>query len=71
MTKINNEGYATAPESRWHYPAAGEPAPDGAVVQLLTKGRIQVQGVWTDDGRYIAWAQNLQRDKELEERLGL
>lgn len=60
----------TANESHWRYPANGDPAPLGEV-QLLTKGRIAVNGQWTDDGRYIAWAPKIKRDKALEERLGL
>lgn len=67
----NPDGVVTAPLARWHYPAAGEPAPTGAIVQLLTKGGVQVQGIWRDNGFYIAWAPQLKRDKELEERLGL
>lgn len=69
--KINPEGVAVSTTSCWLYPAAGYPAPAGAVVQLLTKGGIQCKGTWSDDGRFIAWAPNLQRDKALEERLGL
>lgn len=69
--KINGEGYAVATESSWHYPAAGDLAPTGAIVQLLTKGGVQVQGIWRDSGSFIAWAPNLKRDKELERRLGL
>ncbi len=70
MSKINPEGYAVAEESRWRYPANGEPAPSGAHVQLLTKGGKQVPGVWRDDGGYIAWAPNIKRDKKLEKELG-
>lgn len=69
--RINSEGVAVSTTSCWLYPAAGYPAPAGAVVQLLTKGGIQCKGTWSDDGRFIAWAPNLQRDKALEERLGL
>lgn len=66
-----SEQVATAPTSRWHYPANGEPAPAGVTVHLLTRGRVVVRGVWNDMGDYIAWAPMLQRDKELEARLGL
>ncbi len=69
--KINAEGYATAGESRWRYPANGELAPRGANLLLLTIGRKQVEGIWSDTGGFIAWAPCIQRDKELEERLGL
>ncbi len=62
---------ATSSESRWRYPANGEPAEMGVEMQLLTVGRVAVTGFWTDDGRYIAWAPKIQRDKALEERLGL
>lgn len=58
-------------EPCWHYPANGEPAPKGELVQLLTIGGVQVQGIWRDNGCYIAWAKNLVRDVELERRLGL
>lgn len=61
----------TSDESRWRYPANGEPAPAGSEVQLLTVGRICVTGFWTDDGRFIAWAPKIKRDKELETKLGL
>jgi hypothetical protein len=60
----------TSNEGRWRYPANDEPAPSGDVL-LLTVGRITVVGTWTNDGRFIAWAPKIQRDKELERRLGL
>lgn len=69
--RVNAEGYAVAPVARWHYPAAGEPAPHGAHVQLLTIGGKQVDGIWRDSGSFIAWAPQLKRDKELEARLKL
>lgn len=60
----------TSNESRWRYPANGEPAPGGDSL-LLTVGRVTVLGTWTDDDRFIAWAPKIQRDKPLEERLKL
>lgn len=60
----------TSNEGRWRYPANGEPAPGGDSL-LLTVGRVTVLGTWTDDDRFIAWAPKIQRDKPLEERLGL
>lgn len=68
---VNTEGVAVGDEIGWRYPAAGRPAPPGATVQLLTKGRTQCKGVWSDNGGFIAWAPNYKRDKELEERLEL
>ena len=68
---VNTEGIAVGEEIGWRYPADGQPAPPGATVQLLTKGRTQCKGVWSDGGGFIAWAPNYKRDKELEERLGL
>jgi len=68
-TRTNPEGYSVANESRWRYPANGEPAPHGTHVQLLTEGGKQVPGVWTSDGGFIAWAPNIKRDKALEEKL--
>lgn len=67
---LNLREQVTSNETRWRYPANGEPAPSGDVL-LLTYGRTTVVGTWTNDGRYIAWAPKIQRDKELEERLGL
>ncbi len=67
---LNLRDQVTSDESRWRYPANGEPAPSGDAL-LLTIGRTTVVGTWTNDGRYIAWAPKIQRDKELEERLGL
>lgn len=69
--KINPDGYATALVARWHYPAAGELAPPGATLQLLTAGGIQTQGIWRDSGAYIAWAPNLKRDRKLEADHGI
>ncbi len=69
--KINSDRYAVSDEARWRYPANGELAPTGVRVQLLTKGGVQVPGVWLDDGGFIAWAHNIKRDKDLERRLGL
>ena len=65
--RINSDGYATALTARWHYPAAGELAPPGVMVQLLTIGGKQVQGTWQDE-HYIAWAPNLKRDRVLEQQ---
>lgn len=48
-----------------------DPAPRGVKLTLLTIGKVQVVGEWSDIGGYIAWAPLLKRDKELEERLGL
>lgn len=69
--RINPDGYATALSARWHYPAAGELAPPGAIVQLLTMGGVQVQGIWRDNGQHIAWAPNLKRDRVLEKQLNI
>lgn len=69
--RINPDGYATAETARWFYPAAGEMAPKGAIVQLLTEGGKQVQGIWRDSGSYIAWAPNLKRDRELEKQYNI
>jgi len=55
--------------ARWQYPHIGERAPDGVVVQLLTRGGVAVRGVWNDLGDYIAWAPMLKRDKEIERRM--
>lgn len=62
---------AVSDESHWRYPAAGALAPRGIEVQLLTKGGIQVRGVWEDGGAFIAWAPMIKRDKELERKYGL
>jgi hypothetical protein len=62
---------AVATEARWYYPAAGDVAPLGVTVQLLTRGGVAVRGVWNDLGDYIAWAPMIKRDKDLEARLGL
>ena len=61
----------TASESHWRYPANGDVAPRGVGLTLLTEGRVQVTGEWSDQGGYIAWAPKIKRDKALEEKLGL
>jgi len=62
--------HVTSNEGRWRYPANNEPAPSGDV-WLLTRGGTTCVGIWTNDGRFIAWAPKIQRDKELERRLGI
>jgi len=53
--------------NKFQYPGAGDkPPPGGAKVHLLTRDGICVDGTWTDDGRYLAWAPLPLRDKEKE-----
>lgn len=61
---------AVSNESHWRYPANGDIPPRGVGLCLLTIGKVQVIGDWTDDGGFIAWAPKIRRDKELEERPG-
>lgn len=68
---MNVRDQVVSNESHWRYPAAGDVAPQGVGLQLLTKGRVQVAGMWRDDGGYIAWAPKIKRDKALEEQIGL
>lgn len=54
----------------WLYPGAGDPPPPGgAKVWLLTEGHVAVPGVWSDDGRYLAWSPLPKRDRAKEARL--
>lgn len=69
-TVVHLREQVTSNEGRWRYPANGEDAPSGDV-WLLTRGGTSCVGTWTNDGRFIAWAPKIQRDKELERRLGL
>ena len=71
FSAANSQPVAVSDESRWRYPANGEPAPSGVYVQLLTTGGVQVRGIWRDNGQHIAWAPMIKRDKELEQLLGL
>lgn len=68
---MDHKKQAVAAESWWRYPAAGEPAPKGTDVCLLTEGGIQVTGVWSDDGGFIAWAPKIKRNKAIEAQFGL
>jgi hypothetical protein len=61
-------GYLSAAPTGYNYV---DPAPRGVKLTLLTIGKIQVTGVWTDDGSYIAWAPLLKRDKLVEDALGI
>ena len=39
------------------FPALGEPRPpSGAKVLLLNQGGVCITGIWTNDGRYLAWS---------------
>jgi hypothetical protein len=58
--------HVTSSTSYWIYPAQ-EPAPRGVKLSLLTKGLIQVTGVWNDSGNYIAWQRLHRRIKEQEQ----
>lgn len=70
MTSVPAKSYVAAEMPEWLYPGVGDqPPPLGAKVQLLTIGHVAVHGPWTDDGRYIAWAPLLKRNKEKEARL--
>ena len=45
--------------------------PRGVKLSLLTKGKVQVTGVWVDDGSFIAWAPLLRRNRAKERELGI
>lgn len=68
---LTTQSVAVSNESHWRYPAAGDVAPTGIEVQLLTLGGRQIRGVWENSVGYIAWAPFIKRDKELEKELGL
>lgn len=59
--------YTVDPGVFWRY----DDAPRGSKVFLLTKGGIAVEGVWTEDGRYIAWHPLFKRNRELEQERGI
>lgn len=61
----------TSNEMKYRYPALGgvHTAPNGEVF-LLTRGGVTVPGPWTADGRFIAWHPKIQRDKDIERKLG-
>lgn len=71
--ELRAQEQVTAAESYWRYPATGLPKhqPPSGEVWLLTEGRIGVPGKWSNEGGFIAWAPKIQRDKDLEKRLGL
>ncbi|MFK4706206.1 hypothetical protein ABIC83_003045 [Roseateles asaccharophilus] len=51
-----HKGYV-AGEAGYMYPALGHPRPPvGAKVLLLTEGAVCISGIWSDDGRYMAWS---------------
>lgn len=64
---MSDVGYLAGDSSFWRYAV---PAPKGIKLSLLTKGGVQVVGVWEDD-LYVAWAPLIKRNKESEKRLGL
>jgi hypothetical protein len=59
-------GHLAGPPSGWEYLL---PAPRGVKITLLTIGNMQVTGVW-QAGMYKAWCLLIERDKELERKLG-
>ena len=63
----HGEGYLSG-EVYWRYT---EPAPKGVKLSLLTIGKVQVTGEWTDGGGFIAWSPLIPRDKNTERLLGV
>ena len=59
--------YLTDPKLHWIYPQEAKP-PTGIKLSLLTKGGVQVTGVWVNDGSYIAWQALFKRDKDKEKK---
>ncbi len=57
------------PKVYWRYE---EEPPRGVPLNLLTKGKVHVIGLFTGKlgEDYIAWAKRIERDKETERRLG-
>ena len=52
-----SEGIVTSHEVQWYDPRdPTTPAPRGVTLNLLTFAGIQVKGIWSDDGAFIAWA---------------
>ncbi|MEJ6003735.1 hypothetical protein [Paucibacter soli] len=50
------KGYV-AGQAGYLYPALGDaPPPAGAKVLLLNAGCVCITGVWTNDGRFLAWS---------------
>lgn len=56
----------------FHYPRAGDPAPErsDAKVLLLTVGGICTVGFWDGNPFYLGWKELPKRNKEKEARLG-
>ncbi len=50
---------------QWIYPSVQTP-PKGQKLALLTRGGIQVTGMWRAGGDFIAWQYLFRRDKNLE-----
>lgn len=49
----------------WIYPC-DQAAPAGIKVALLTRGGVQVTGVWRNGGDFIAWQKLFKRDRSKE-----
>ena len=60
-----SDRYETDPTLRWIYPEDEDP-PRATKLALLTRGNIQVTGVWEDGGSYKAWQRLFKRDKTKE-----
>lgn len=71
MTSTRQEAggspFTVDPTAHWRYDAP----PKGSKIFLLTRGGVAVEGMWTDDGRFIAWHPLFKRDKEIERLRGL
>lgn len=52
----------------WLSPIEHKP-PAGCSVNLLTTGGIEVDGLWTNDGRYLAWSPKLKTPSWLKEKI--
>lgn len=64
------QGQGDAPAQReprtgeYFYPGLGDKVPPGGQsVLLLTIGGVCVSGTWTNDGRFLGWAEPPQRNR--------
>ena len=53
----NREGVVTAVHPEWYDPDNPETRPPiGVVLNILTRGGVQIKGCWREDCKYVAWA---------------
>jgi hypothetical protein len=58
----------TSFEPEWLDPLIVKP-PQGSQVNLLTTGGVQVEGIWKENSKFLAWSPRLKMQPWLKQRL--